>query len=218
MGHSQVITSCNRTSKADLADAWCWRFASEEDRIYHDTEWGVPVHDDRHMFEHLSLECLQCGLSWNYVLQRRDVFRQAFAGFDIDAVADMDEDYIERALAMPGMLRSPRKLRAIVGNARVAQVVRQEFGSFCAYFWSWTNDKTVLYAGHEEGSLPTCNGLSTQIAADMKRRGFSFVGPVNVYAHLQACGIVCDHHKRCLRYTYVTSNYPCIHMTRDDER
>ena len=182
-----------RTSKAELIDNWCWAFASDEDRRYHDTEWGVPVHDDTRMFEHLSLECLQCGLSWNTILLKRPVIRTCFSDFDIDAVAAMGEDDVERILATPGMLRSRAKVRAIIGNARAAQRVRDGFGgSFAAYFWSWTDGATILYEGHDEGGIPARNGLSARIAADLKRRGFSFVGPVNVYAHLQACGLVCD--------------------------
>lgn len=206
-----------RTAKADLADSWCWSFACDEDRRYHDTEWGVPVHDDRQMFEHLCLECLQCGLSWSYVLTRRDVFRQVFHDFEIDAVAAMGEDELAAAMEVPRLLHSPRKLRALVRNAQAAQRVRDEFGSFCAYFWSWTGGRTYLYQGHQKGSIPARNGLSARVAADLKRRGFSYVGPTNVYAHLQACGIVCDHNERCPRYAFVTERFPCVRKRRDDE-
>lgn len=203
----------SRRTKADLADNWCWSFASPQDRIYHDTEWGIPVHDDTHMFEHLSMECLQCGLSWNIILLKRPILRACFAEFNIDAVAAMGEQDIERILATPGMLRSPRKVRAIVNNAQAAQRLRVEFGSFSAYFWSWTDGKTLLYAGHEQGGIPAKNDLSERMAKDLKRRGFSFVGPTNVYAHLQACGIICDHNAACPRYALVTSTYPCEHIT-----
>ena len=207
-----------RKSKEELVDAWCWRFASAEDKVYHDTEWGVPVHDDTRMFEHLCLECLQCGLSWNYVLQRRDLFRQVFCGFDIDAVAAMSDKQIQQALETPGMLRSPRKLFAIVNNACCAQKVRDEYGSFSDYFWSWTNNETLFYKGHEKGGIPAQNGLSKRIAADLKKRGFTFVGPVNIYAHLQACGIVCDHNKNCPRYGFVQQNYPFTYASREGEQ
>ncbi|RVU97526.1 DNA-3-methyladenine glycosylase I [Coriobacteriales bacterium OH1046] len=212
-----VMADVGRRGKAELIDNWCWRFASEEDRLYHDGEWGMPVHDDRQMFEHLSLECLQCGLSWNTILLKRLVIRTCFADFDIDAVAAMDERDVARILAVPGMLRSPRKTRAIIGNAAAAQRLRREFGSLCAYFWSWTDGKTILYQGHEKGRLPTRNGLSERIAHDLKARGFSYVGPVNIYAHLQACGIVCDHAERCPRYAYVTETFPCVRRRRDHE-
>ena len=206
-----------RTAKNDLADNWCWRYASDEDRAYHFGEWGVPCHDDVRMFEHFSMECLQCGLSWNTILLKRTVLRECFAGFDIDAVAALREDDVERILATPGMLRSAPKVRAIIGNARAAQGIREKFGSFSAYFWSWTDGKTILYEGHDLGGIPARNGLSTRIAADLKNRGFKFVGPINVYAHLQSCGIVCDHNARCPRYAFVTENFPCMRLPRDNE-
>ena len=211
------MVQTDRTAKSDLVDMWCWSFASEQDRIYHDTEWCVPVHDDVRMFEHLSLECLQCGLSWNTILLKRPIIRACFSGFDIDAVAAMGEGDVERILEVPGMLRSPRKVRAIISNARAAQGLREEFGSFSAYFWSWTDGATILYEGHESGGLPARNGLSSRMAADLKRRGFTYVGPVNVYAHLQACGLVCDHSEQCPRRAHVMENHPCISLPRDDE-
>jgi DNA-3-methyladenine glycosylase I len=207
-----------RTSKEELVDGWCWRFASEADRRYHDAEWGVPVHDDTRMFEHLSLECLQCGLSWDYVLKRRELFRAQFHGFDIDAVAAMDDDEVQRTMEVPGILRNPPKLHAIVGNARAAQRLREEFGSFNGYFWSWTDGKAILYQGHQKGGLPASNGLSAKMAADLKKRGFKYVGPTNVYAHLQACGIICDHNERCPRYAYVIASHPTIRKRCDAER
>lgn len=196
----------------------CWPYAGEAGRVYHDTEWGVPTHDDTHMFEHLCLECLQCGLSWNYVLTRRDLFREQFHGFDIDAVAAMKERELQKILKVPNILRNLPKLRAIVNNARCAQQLRSEFGGLAAYFWHWTDGKTILYMGHQKGAIPVSNGLSARIAADLKRRGFKYVGPVNIYAHLQACGIVCDHRQGCPRFAYVTENFPCVRKRRDAEK
>ena len=203
---------------ANTADVWCWQYASEEDKAYHFTEWGVPVHDDTQMFEHLCLEGLQCGLSWNYVLQRRDLYRTCFHGFDIDAVAAMDDAELEALLEVPGMLKNRAKLKAIVTNARAAQRVREEFGSFSDYFWRWSGGKTILYMGHQKGSIPASNGLSARIATDLKKRGFKYVGPVNIYAHLQSCGIVCDHNEACPRYAYVCENYPTVRKRCDNEK
>jgi DNA-3-methyladenine glycosylase I len=203
---------------ANTADVWCWQYASEEDRAYHFAEWGVPVHDDTQMFEHLCLEGLQCGLSWNYVLLRRDLYRQCFHGFDIDAVAAMGDAEVEALLEVPGVLRNRAKLHAIVNNARAAQRVRAEFGTFCDYFWGWSGGKTILYMGHQKGGIPASNGLSTRMAADLKKRGFKYVGPVNIYAHLQSCGIVCDHNEACPRYAYVCENYPTVRKRRDNEK
>lgn len=206
-----------RTSKDSLVDGWCWSFASEGDRRYHDEEWGIPVHDERQMFDHLSLECLQCGLSWNLVLLRRDVIRGCFAGFDVDAVAGMGERDVERILGTPGMIRSAAKVRAIINNARCVLAMHGEGRTLDQYFWDWVGDKTILYEGHERGGIPAKNGLSARIAKDLKRRGFRYVGPTNVYAHLQACGLVCDHNGRCPRYHYVTAGFPCRSMPRDHE-
>ena len=188
----------------------CWRYAGEEDKRYHDTEWGVPVHDDTRMFEHLCLECLQCGLSWSYVLTRRDLYRRCFRGFDIDAVAAMEEAELQRILDEPGMLRNAAKLRAIVGNARAARRVQEEFGSLSAYFWRWSGGATLVYEAHGKGEVPASNDLSKRIAADLKRRGFKYVGPVNIYAHLQSCGIICDHRVGCPRYAFIVGRYPTV--------
>lgn len=196
----------------------CWRYVNETDRCYHDEEWGVPVHNDRQMFEHLCLECLQCGLSWNYVLMRRDLFRSCFFNFDIDAVAAMDEADIEPMLERPNMLRNRAKLRAIIRNARAAQALREEFAGLAAYFWGWSEGKVILYEGHETGDVPASNALSERIARDLKRRGFSYVGPVNVYAHLQACGIVCDHRAGCPRRDAIIEENTCVCLPRDGER
>ena len=176
-----------------------WAKASPALQVYHHTEWGVPVHDDQTMFEHLCLESLQCGLSWSLMLKKREVFRTCFAGFDMDAMAAFTEADVERILATPDMLKSRRKVEALIRNARAAQAVREEFGSLCAYFWSFTDGRVLCYEGHGEGRIPVSNGLSARISTDLKRRGFSFVGPVTVYSHLQACGIINDHALGCPR-------------------
>ena len=108
-----------------------WAGMNEANRIYHDTEWGIPVHDDRHMFEHLTLECLQCGLSWDLMLKKREIFRKCFDNFDFDKVAEYTDADVERILNTDGMIRSPRKVQAVINNARCYQKVREEYGSFC---------------------------------------------------------------------------------------
>ena len=194
-----------------------WALASERDRAYHDREWGIPVHDDRRMFEHLTLECLQCGLSWSLMLKKREIFRRCFADFDYDKVAAYDEADVQRILDTPGMLRSEPKVRAVINNARCYQQIRAEFGSFCDYLWAWTGGKTVLYAGHAEGRVPVSNGLSAEISRDLKKRGFRFVGPVTVYAHLQACGIVNDHAGDCPCYAKINAAWPTVDRPPDRE-
>lgn len=195
-----------------------WAFASEADRLYHDTEWGVPVHDDdRQMFEHLCLECLQCGLSWGLMMKKRAIFRRCFEDFAIDRVAAYGEEDVRRILAADGMLKSERKVRAILNNARCCQRLQAEFGSVCAYFWSYTDGRTVLYDGHAEGAVPASNGLSARISRDLKKRGFQYVGPVNIYAHLQACGIVNDHARDCPCYKRINAAWPTVCLRPDGE-
>ena len=189
-----------------------WADANQMLRAYHDAEWGVPVHDDRLMFEHLSMECLQCGLSWNLMLKKRAVFHECFAGFDYDAVAAFDDDDVERILATEGMLRSRRKVEAIVNNARCYQRIRSEFGSFCDYLWAYTGGKTLVYQGHAEGDVPASNALSERIAKDLKRRGFKYVGGITIYSHLQACGLVNDHAADCPRFAQLCEEHPVAYV------
>ena len=170
---------------------------------YHDKEWGVPVHDDRKQFEYLMLEVMQCGLSWDMVLKKREIFRTCFDGFDFDKIAEYSESDIERIMDTPGMIRSRRKIEAVIGNARCVRQIRKEFSSFSDYLWSWTNGKMLLYRGHELGNIPASNELSDQISKDLKKRGLKYIGSVTVYAHLQACGIINDHIRECDRYQWL---------------
>lgn len=167
---------------------------------YHDEEWGVPVHDDRKQFEFLMLESMQCGLSWDTVLRKREVFRSCFDGFDYDKVATYTDGDVDRIMSVRGMIHSRRKIEAVINNARCVQHIRDEFGTFSEYLWSWTGGKTMLYKDHEMGQIPASNALSDRIAKDLKKRGFKYVGTVTVYAHLQACGIINDHVRSCFRY------------------
>ena len=194
-----------------------WANTNEANRIYHDTEWGVPVHDDRQMFEHLSMECLQCGLSWDLMLKKREVFRHCFADFDFDTIAAYDDADVERILNTPGMIRSPRKVQAVINNARCYQQVREEFGSFCDYIWAFAGGKTILYQGHAKGAMPVSNGLSARMSKDLKKRGFKYVGPITVYSHLQACGIINDHDQDCPCYQRIVAAYPTVTKRRDHE-
>ena len=194
-----------------------WALADERSRRYHDQEWGIPVHDDRVMFEHLSLECLQCGLSWGLMLKKREIFRQCFDDFDYDKVAEYDEADAARILSTEGMLKAERKVRAIIHNAQCCRKIREEYGSLCAYFWSWTDGKTILYEGHAEGHVPARNGLSETISRDLKRRGFKFVGAITVYSHLQACGIINDHASDCPCFSRINAEHPTVRLKPDRE-
>ncbi len=194
-----------------------WALSDERNRKYHDTEWGVPVHEDRQMFEHLTLECLQCGLSWSLMMKKREIFRRCFENFDYEKIAAYGEEDVRRILDTEGMLKSERKIRAVIGNARCYRKIREEFGSFCAYLWSYTDGKTILYAGHAEGKIPVSNGLSDRISRDLKKRGFKFVGAVTIYSHLQACGLINDHAADCPCFCRINETYPTVNLPPDGE-
>ena len=187
-------------------------------QAYHDYEWGRPIHDDQHQFEHLCLESLQCGLSWLTILNKRDVIRQCFDYFDVDAVAEYTETDIERIMSTEGMLKSRKKIEAIINNAQAFQRIQDEFGSFCEYIWAFTNYKTLIYEGHSEGRVPAKNELSTRISKDLKKRGFKFVGPVTIYSHLQASGLINDHGKDCPCFNEINEANPVVYMTIVRER
>ena len=191
-----------------------WGFTFEAMRRYHDTEWGVPVHDDRIMFEHLMLEAMQCGLSWSLMIKKREIFRTCFDGFDYERIASYTESDVDRIMNTDGMIRSRRKIEAVINNARCFQKIRQEHGSFCEWLWAHTEGKTILYMGHENGSIPVSNGLSDQIARELKKAGFKYLGTVTMYSHLQACGIVNDHAKECPCYRKINDNHPTVRKRR----
>lgn len=182
---------------------WCRGSAAMEK--YHDEEWGVPLHNDRKQFEFLMLEALQCGLSWSLMIQKRDIFRACFAGFDYEKVSAFDESDVDRILAVPDMLHSRRKVEAVISNARAFSEIVRNFGSFSAYLWDYTGGKTLVYRAHHQGAREASNGLSEEISRDLRHRGFRYLGPVTVYSHLQACGIINDHEPTCRRYSELVS-------------
>lgn len=195
-----------------------WASHDAFDKRYHDEEWGIPVHDDRKQFEYLMLEVMQCGLSWRLMLKKRKIFKHCFADFDYDIVATYSEANIEEAINIKGMIRSRKKIGAVIHNAKCFQKIRQEFGSFSDYLWRYSDGKTILYKGHEKGFVPAQNGLSEIISSDLKKRGFKYVGAITVYSHLQACGIINDHGENCPRYVLINRKYPTIILDRDHEK
>lgn len=195
-------------------NGWCKNAA---DYQYHDTEWGIPLHNDRMQFEFLMLEVMQCGLSWQLMLQKREIFRKCFDNFHYTSIAQYGPSDITRILHTPGMIRSPRKIHAVIQNARAFCQTRREFGSFSAFLWEYCGGKTICYAGHAAGKVPVSNGLSARLSADLKKRGFVFLGPVTVYSHLQACGIINDHSCDCPRFDYINHRYPIQHKKRNGE-
>ena len=170
---------------------------------YHDREWGVPVHDERTLFEFLILEGAQAGLSWSTILAKRENYRQAFADFDPEKVAKFSEKKQEALLLDPGIVRNRLKVNSAVVNARAFLAVQREFGSFDAYLWQWTAGAPVVNRWEKQSEIPPRTGLSDAISKDLKARGFSFVGSTIVYSHLQAVGVVNDHLVSCFRWREV---------------
>ena len=167
---------------------------------YHDTEWGVPVHDDAVMFEFLVLESAQAGLSWKTVLHKRENYRRLFANFNPTAVALFDDADLERLLLDPGIIRNRAKIKAAIGNARAFLALQAEFGTFCNYLWAFVDNRPSDHKIDVVANLPAKSELSDVIAKDLKRRGFFFLGSTVIYAHLQATGLINDHTIDCFRH------------------
>jgi DNA-3-methyladenine glycosylase I len=171
---------------------------------YHDTEWGVPVHDDRTHFEFLVLEGAQAGLSWLTILKRRDGYRKAFANFDVDKVARFTPAKVEKLLLDPGIIRNRAKVESTVRNARYFKEIQKEFGSFDTYLWGFVGGQPKVNKWRRIEQLPAFTPVSEAISADLRSRGFRFVGPTVCYSHLQAAGLINDHLVSCFRYGELT--------------
>lgn len=170
---------------------------------YHDTEWGVPTHDDRELFERLALESFQAGLSWSTILNKREGYRKAFAGFDPEAVARFGARDVKRLLRDAGIVRHKGKIEAAIANAQAVLAVQEEAGSFDAYVWSFVGGSPIKNRFRSLGELPAETAESTAMSKDLKRRGFRFVGPTTCYSFMQATGLVNDHTVDCFRYAAV---------------
>jgi DNA-3-methyladenine glycosylase I len=170
---------------------------------YHDDDWGVPVHDDRTIFEYLILEGAQAGLSWITILKRRDNYRRAFSNFDPEKVARYDKRKMARLLENPGIIRNRLKVEAAVKNARAYLAVADEFGSFDDYVWRFVDGAPIQNKWKTMRDLPAETGESRALSHDLRRRGFGFVGPTIIYAHMQATGMVNDHVVNCFRHNQV---------------
>jgi DNA-3-methyladenine glycosylase I len=169
-------------------------------QAYHDTEWGVPLHDDQALFEFLCLEGAQAGLSWRTVLHKRDNYRRAFHDFEIARVASMKDRELEKLLLDPGLIRNRLKMTATRGNANAALAVIEEFGSLDAYLWSFVEGKPIQNRWRTKGEVPASTPLSDRMSKDLKKRGFRFVGTTICYAFMQATGMVNDHLLDCFRH------------------
>lgn len=182
---------------------WSYAGMSPEYIRYHDEEWGVPVHDDRRHFEFLILEGAQAGLSWATILHKREGYRQAFAQFDPQRVARFTGRDLERLMRFPGIVRNRLKIGAAVSNARCFLEVQHEFGSFDRYVWAFVDGRPVVNRWRRMPQVPATSAQSDALSADLKRRGFKFVGSTIMYAHMQATGLVNDHLISCHRHAAV---------------
>jgi DNA-3-methyladenine glycosylase I len=170
---------------------------------YHDTEWGVPSHDDRHLFEMLNLEGAQAGLSWITILRKRDHYRRAFANWDAARIARFSEKAVARLMADAGIVRNRLKIRATISNAKAFLKVREEFGSFDRHLWRFVDGAPIQNRRRAMSNVPACSRESDALSRDLKRRGFRFVGSTICYAFMQAVGMVNDHLVTCFRHAEV---------------
>lgn len=185
-----------------------WVDLSKPDYVaYHDTEWGVPLHDDRRLFEFLILEGAQAGLSWYTVLRKRDNYRIAFDRFDPERVAEYDERKVQELLANPGIIRNKAKVLASINNARRFLEIQEAFGSFDAYIWRFVDGKPIVHRLRKLGDYPATSPESNAMSKDLRQRGFQFVGSTICYAHMQATGMVNDHTMACARRQEILMGY-----------
>ena|SRR6056300_448614 len=178
-----------------------WCSEDPEYIAYHDTEWGIPVRDDRHLFELLCLEGQQAGLSWLVVLRKRAHYRKVFKNFEIGPVSRMKDKTLEALVSDTGLIRNRLKLFSIRSNAVAARAVQEEFGSLESYFWRFVNNHPIDGGGRHAGAIPARTALSDALCKDLKKRGFKFIGSTICYAFLQAGGFVNDHTGDCFRYS-----------------
>ncbi|MFQ5574205.1 MAG: DNA-3-methyladenine glycosylase I [Terriglobia bacterium] len=170
---------------------------------YHDNEWGVPVHNDRRLFEMLILEGAQAGLSWLTILKKRENYRKAFHYFDYEAIAKYSQNDVERLLAEPGIVRNRLKIEAVIKNARGVLGIREGFGSLDSFLWRYTNGVARHNKWKSMAQLPASTAESAEMSKDLKKHGFNFVGPTICYSFMQAVGMVNDHTTNCFRYEQI---------------
>lgn len=180
-----------------------WNTEDEMYLAYHDEEWGVPVHDDRLLFEFLILEGAQAGLSWLTILRKRAEYKKAYDNFEIETVANYTESDVERLLSNSGIVRNKLKVRASITNAKAVLEIQREFGSFSNYLWNFVDGKTVDNHLSSISDMPITSDISDKMSKDMKRRGLKFVGSTIMYSFMQAVGMVNDHITTCFRYEEV---------------
>jgi DNA-3-methyladenine glycosylase I len=180
-----------------------WSDSSELMRFYHDSEWGVPLHDDTKLFEFLVLDGAQAGLSWSTILKRREGYRKAFDNFDAQKIAGYTERDVSRLLTDSAIIRNRRKIESVIGNARAFLYVREGFGSFDHYVWRFVDNRPIRNVWQKLTDIPASTAESKAMSKDLQQRSFSFVGPTICYAFMQAAGLVNDHLVDCFRYEEV---------------
>jgi DNA-3-methyladenine glycosylase I len=188
-----------------------WVDLSKPDYIeYHDTEWGVPVHDDRRIFEFLILEAAQAGLSWYTVLRKREAYKKAFAGFDPKRVAKYGDRQLQTLLKNPGIIRNQQKILAAINNAKRFLEVQEQFGTFDSYIWRFVGGKPIVHRLKRLKDYPVTTVESDTLSKDLKQRGFKFVGSTICYAHMQATGMINDHAVDCFRRHEITNAHDSL--------
>ena len=170
---------------------------------YHNEEWGIACHNDQQLYEYLMLEAMSCGLSWKLMLMKREIFRTCFANFDYMKVAQFTNIDVERIMQYPGIIKSKRKIEAMISNAQAFIKIRNEFETFDNYIWSFTKGKTIIYNNRPNGMMQTQSELSDIIAKDLKKRSFKYLGSVLVYSFIQAIGMVNDHDTTCYMFNEI---------------
>lgn len=195
-----------KKTDGDLAKTRCgWCLKTPLYIEYHDREWGLPVHNERTLFEFLTLESAQAGLSWLTILQKRENYREAFSDFDPEQVARFTDKKIEKLLSNPGIVRNRQKVVAAVSNARLFLDIQKEFGSFDKYSWAFVGGKPIVNRRKSMQEVPATTAESDLFSKDLKQKGFKFTGSTIIYAHMQATGMVNDHLITCFRYQEVQS-------------
>jgi len=175
--------------------------------IYHDEEWGVPLYEDTKLFEFITLESAQAGLSWYTILKKREGYKKAFADFDVHKVSKFTLNDVERLMLNKDIIRNRLKIAATVNNAKCFINIQKEFGSFSNYQWGFVGNKPLVSNFNNVEDYPATTDISTAFAKDLKKRGFKFLGPTTVYAYMQACGMVNDHSNNCFRKNEIITNY-----------
>jgi len=183
---------------------WCLKSQTYID--YHDTEWGIPMHSEKKHFEFFLLETFQAGLSWHTILLKREGFREAFANFEVEKVAQFSPEMVEALMQNPAIIRNRLKIQAAITNAQKFLELQKEFGSFDAYIWGFTSGVPIINAWKSLAEVPATTPLSDTISKDLKKRGFKFVGSTTIYAHLQAIGVVNDHLISCFKHPNFKKN------------